>query len=297
MVQEHPFQQTVFAQPKTVGRFAWLKVFLAGAGIYLLSLFIMVLTGNSNLFPTVVMIGNFLVPITYVAFFYERRHLSKLSLPVTGMTFFYGGILGVLASSLLEPIFVQTINPLSFLWVGLIEESAKILGVLVIAKRLQHTSAMDGLILGAAAGMGFAALESMGYAFNAFMSSGGSLTATVMVTLMRGIMAPIGHGTWTAILVGVLFRESGEKHFRINRKVIGAFLTVAVLHGLWDGLPGFVATVLNPGVDVLVAQTVVGGLGLLILWMHWREANRLQKEQQLEKQQAMQQLLLTRLNF
>ena len=31
------------------------------------------LTGNPNLFPTVALLGNFLVPVSYVAFFYERR--------------------------------------------------------------------------------------------------------------------------------------------------------------------------------------------------------------------------------
>ncbi len=144
------------------GRFAWLKVLLFGALLYFLSLVIMVFTSNPNLFPTVVMIGNFLVPITYVAFFYERRNLSRLSLPSTAYTFFYGGLLGVLASAVLEPIFVRQMNPISVMLIGLIEEGAKILGVMVIARRRQHDSEMDGLILGAAAGMGFAALESMG---------------------------------------------------------------------------------------------------------------------------------------
>ena len=140
---------------------SWIRVFLVGITVYFLSLVIMIFTGNSNLFPTVVMIGNFLVPITFVSFFYGHRHLSKLTLPTTALTFFYGGLLGVLASSILEPIFIQQLTPITFLTVGVIEESAKILGVLVIARRMRHNSEMDGLIMGAAAGMGFAALESM----------------------------------------------------------------------------------------------------------------------------------------
>ena len=266
---------------------SWVRVFLAGILIYFLSLVIMIFTGNSNLFPTVVMIGNFLIPVTFVSFFYEHRHLSKLTLPTTALTFFYGGLLGVLASSLLEPIFIQQLTPFTFLLVGMIEESAKILGVLVIARRMRHTSEMDGLILGAAAGMGFAALESMGYVFNAFVMSGGSLTATVMVTLVRGILSPLGHGTWTAILASVLFRESGKEHFRINGKVILAFFTVAILHGLWDGLPGVVAAVFSPGVDVFIAQSLVGGASLLLLYIRWREARRLQIQQLMAEEEAL----------
>lgn len=260
-------------------RSTWLRVFFGGVSIFFISLVIMVMTGNPNLFPTVVMIGNFLVPVTYVAFFYERKYLSRLSLPITALTFFYGGLVGVLASSLLEPLFIKTLNPVTLLWVGAIEESAKLLGVIIIARRLQHNSEMDGLILGAAAGMGFAALESMGYAFNAFMTNGGSLSATVMVTMMRGILAPIGHGTWTAILASVLFRESGEKYFHINRKVVGAFLSVALLHAAWDGLPGLIGSAFSSYGAVIVVQAVIGGLGLLILWLRWREARRLQISQ------------------
>ncbi len=265
---------------KKRGSFGWLKVLLVGMLLYFISLVVMVLSGNSNLFPTVVMIGNFLVPVTYVAFFYERRHLSQLSLPTTALTFFYGGILGVLASSVLEPIFIRQMDPVSVMMIGLIEEGAKILGVLLIARTFKHDSEMDGLILGAAAGMGFAALESMGYAFTAFMESRGSLSATVITTLMRGVLSPIGHGTWTAILASVLFRESRGMRFRINLKVIGAYLLVSLLHAMWDGVPSFIADYVSDGLDVLIAQTVIGGTGFLILWLRWREARRLQIAEQ-----------------
>jgi len=261
---------------KTEKAFAWFRMLLIGGLLYFVSLVILVITSNPNLFPTVVMIGNFLVPVTYVAFFYERRHYSKLSPPTTAFAFFYGGILGVLAASVLEPIFVRSMDPGSVLLVGVIEESVKILGVLVIARRMQHNAEMDGLILGAAAGMGFAALESMGYTFTAFLESGGSLTATVFVTMLRGILSPVGHGTWTAILASVLFRESFQNRFRVNWKVIVAFLGVALLHALWDGLPPIIAAVFSAGFDVFLAQTLIGGIGFLVLWLRWRDARRLQ---------------------
>jgi RsiW-degrading membrane proteinase PrsW (M82 family) len=256
---------------------SWLQVIITGFVFYVISTILLVITQNPNLFPTVVMIGSFLVPVTYVTFFYERRHLSHLSISTTFIGFVYGGILGVLAASLLEPIFVRTTNLSSNLVIGLIEEFAKILGVIVIARRMRHDLEMDGLILGAAAGMGFAALESMGYAFVAFLSSGGSLSQTVFVTLLRGILSPVGHGTWTAIFASVLFREAKDGHFRINVKVIGAFLLVSVLHAAWDGLPTLITDYLGSGLDVFIGQAVVGIAGLSILWLRWREANRLQQ--------------------
>jgi RsiW-degrading membrane proteinase PrsW (M82 family) len=160
--------------------------------------------------------------------------------------------------------------------VGLIEEFAKVLGVLVVARRRRHGDELDGLILGAAAGMGFAALESTGYAFTTFLASGGSISLFVGVTLLRGVLSPLGHGTWTAILAGVLFRETRKRRFRLDRSVLGAYLTVSLLHGLWDGLPGLLNGFLAPGVDVLAALAVVSATGLFLLWWRWREAVRLQ---------------------
>jgi protease PrsW len=269
--------QEGLAQPKKRAGYGWFRVFLVGLLLYLLSLIILVLTGNPNLFPTVLLIGNFLVPVTYVAFFYQHRSLSQLSVPTTAVTFLYGGLLGVLASGLLEPIFVRPMDPASVLIIGIIEEGAKIIGVIVITRRIQDLSEMDGLILGAAAGMGFAALESMGYTFTVFLLSGGSLTASVYITLLRGVLSPIGHGTWTAILSSVLFRERRDNRFRINGKVIGTFILVVVLHACWDGLPAIIIF-FYPGANVAIVQAIIGGISLFVLWLRWREAKRLRMD-------------------
>jgi hypothetical protein len=73
-----------------------------------------------------------------------------------------------------------------------------------------------------------------------------------------------------------LFREGRPTSFRFDRAVLGAYLGVSALHGLWDGLPEVVAAVAGPGLDVFVAQAAVGLAGLVILWFRWREAVRRQ---------------------
>lgn len=260
------------------GTNSWRRVLLTGVLFYFATLVALILTRNPILFPTVVMIGSFMIPVTYVAFFYDRRHLSRMTIPAIAQGFIYGGVFGVMAASLLEPLFIRRLDFATAFVVGLIEEFVKILGILVLARRRPHNAEMDGLLLGVAAGMGFAALESNGYAFTAFLRSEGSLSLTVYVTLLRGILSPIGHGTWTAILTSVLFRESRAGHFLFNSKVIGAYLTVSILHGLWDGLPSVVTALFGPGLDVFVGQATIGLIGFFILWRRWREANRLQME-------------------
>jgi RsiW-degrading membrane proteinase PrsW (M82 family) len=267
-------------QPRsTIQSVSWIKILLLGAAYYILALGVLMITGNANLFPSVVMVGSFLVPVTFVAFFYQHRHFSVLTLSTTASTMVYGGLLGVIAASILEPLFIRQLDFLTAFQVGLIEEFAKILGVVVIVRHRGRYSEIDGLILGAAAGMGFAGLESTGYAFSAFLRSQGSLLASVYVTLLRGLLSPLGHGTWTAILAAVLFRESTAESFSVNGRVLGAYVTVVILHGLWDGLPSLLSNFVASGLDVLLAQLTVGAVGLLLLWRRWREGTRLILEQ------------------
>jgi hypothetical protein len=97
----------------------------------------------------------------------------------------------------------------------------------------RHTR--DGIVLGAAVGLGFAAFETAGYSFNAmFTERGLSVTALVETELLRSVLAPVGHGLWTAILGGVLFWGLRQGRWLTGRLVL-TYLWVAFLHALWDG--------------------------------------------------------------
>jgi RsiW-degrading membrane proteinase PrsW (M82 family) len=230
------------------------------------------MTRNSNLFPSVVLIGNFLVPVAFVSFFYERRERFSVNMSATAMCFFYGGALGTIAASLLEPVFIEKLTFFSAFNVGIIEEFTKLIGVFLIARHRRYNSMMDGIILGSAAGMGFAAFESTGYAFTAFLQSGGNLSQMVFITLVRGIASPVGHGTWTAILSSVLLRESVSGKFILNIKVFNAYLLVVVLHGLWDGLPFIIDYIIPSAHSLFIGQLTIGIIGIAILYRRWHEA-------------------------
>jgi len=81
------------------GRGAWWHILLIGLALFVAGVLVFGVTGNLNLFPTVALIGNLLVPVGYVAFFYERRHMSQVTLVSIARAFFYGGVLGVFARS------------------------------------------------------------------------------------------------------------------------------------------------------------------------------------------------------
>src|SRR5205814_10465448 len=90
--------------------------------------------------------------------------------------------------------------------------------------------------------------------------------------MLRGLIAPFGHGVWTGILGAVLFRQSQAQRFRIIGAVIGAYLFVSLLHGLCDGLPRTIFLILPPGIAISVPSLVVSMVNLGLLASLYRHA-------------------------
>src|SRR5919206_3967871 len=90
---------------------SWLKVLVIGLGLFVLTTIVMFLTGNPNLYPTVILIGNFLIPVVFVTFLYDHQHLSTLTLPTIAQSFLIGGLLGTLGAAVLEPLLIPAVVP------------------------------------------------------------------------------------------------------------------------------------------------------------------------------------------
>ncbi|MEV4146522.1 PrsW family glutamic-type intramembrane protease [Amycolatopsis sp. NPDC049691] len=214
----------------------WLRMFFGGLALWVAAVVITYATQNANLIPTVVLLGSFLVPATFVTWAFQHRHSGEVTGELVFRVFAVGGALGVLGASLLESYLLHP-SPWLFLGVGLIEEAVKLAALALLTRHLVRKSGRDGLVLGAAIGFGFAAFESAGYALTAMITTQGlSLADLVSTELLRGLLAPFGHGLWTAILGGVLFSRSTREHFLLTGRLLAAYLGVAVLHALWDSM-------------------------------------------------------------
>ena len=217
----------------------WLHMFLGGLGLWVATVVVTFATSNANLVPTVILLGSFLVPVAFVT--YAFGHADQVVTAQRIFTaFVYGGVLGVLGASVLEAAFLRQPSGPAYVGVGLIEEAAKLAALWLVARRLPRYTMRDGIVLGAAVGFGFAAFESAGYAFNALFTAGGpSLLNLVETEVLRGILTPVGHGLWTAILGGTLFGVAARRgRLRLSRAVLGSYVLVALLHGLWDASRG-----------------------------------------------------------
>lgn len=229
--------------PVPATRRSWLRMFLMGLALWVATVVITYLTENVNLIPTIVLLGSFLVPATFVVWAFERGHSGEVTGEMVFRTFAVGGVLGVLGASLLETYLLHP-SPWLFVGVGLIEEAVKLGALALLTRHLVHKSARDGLVLGASVGFGFAAFESAGYALTATLTENGlSLLDLVTTQLLRGFVAPFGHGLWTAILGGVLFSRSVREHFMLTRRLLWAYLGVSLLHALWDSMNSVAAVV------------------------------------------------------
>lgn len=221
----------------------WRRILGWGLLLWALSAYVTAITANLILVPTLVMLGSFLVPVTFVAWAYERRRSDRVTAELLFKTFVVGGVLGVLGASVAESYLLQP-SPWMFFGVGLLEEAAKLAALAYCTRHLGVRSAQDGAILGATVGLGFAALESAGYSLVASLTVRGlSLTDLVETELLRGLLSPFGHGVWTAILGAVLFSTAGRTGFRVTGRLVGAYLGVSILHGLWDSMDSIAVTV------------------------------------------------------
>jgi RsiW-degrading membrane proteinase PrsW (M82 family) len=279
------------------GGWRWLRIFLIGLLCWIVTLIVMVATANPNLVPTVILLGSFLIPVTALIFDFDHRASAELAPETVFFAFLLGGLLGVLAAGTLEAWLLAP-GPGEYLEVGLIEEGAKLAVLTIIARRLPRPTMRDGIVLGAAVGFGFAALESSGYAFTALLARHGlSVAGLVSTEVLRGLLAPVGHGLWTAIVGAVLFQTASRTgRLRLTGGVAGAYLLVAALHGLWDGM-GQLAVLLTvlltatPGQELAAArptagqvllfmvaywagELIVAAVGLAVLAGLWRRAGR-----------------------
>jgi RsiW-degrading membrane proteinase PrsW (M82 family) len=215
----------------------WVRILLGGLALWLATVVVTFATGNINLVPTIILLGSFLVPVTFVVYAFGRAD-GVLTAQRIFTAFVCGGVLGVLGASLLEVALLRQPSGVSYVGVGLIEEAVKLAALWLLARRLPRYTVRDGMVLGAAVGFGFAALESAGYAFSALFGAGGpSLLSVVETEVLRGILAPFGHGLWTAILGGALFATAARSRHgrpRLSGSLFGWYLVVTLMHAFWD---------------------------------------------------------------
>lgn len=262
---------------------------------------------NLKLIPAQIVIGAVAVPVSSLCLFFELNILRNVSVYRVARFVLVGGMISFLYSLF---IYLFKSYDSSNFWAGPIEEFGKLLAMVVIAEgsgrlRSSHllgfiglpfdwlvgkgvaTGArykwiLNGILFGAAVGVGFAAFETMGYAFEAFLGvvfqeHTSSMDGPQMIKLItdatgqmqgailvRGVLSPFGHVVWSAICGGALWSVRGADEWQWKKlfhlRLLLLFGAASILHGLWD-----VACTASSVSSVLLGFVVVGVISWVIV--------------------------------
>jgi protease PrsW len=253
----------------------WLQVFVSGLFLLFLVERTLVATGDPNYIPSAILLGAFLVPVTFTTYLYERLPNWDVPLPPVAICFIWGGVLGTVVAGTLEFDVVRTLGFLPKLGIGVIEEGAKLILPLVFYFLGRYRSEAAGIVLGVATAAGFAGLETMGYGFVSLLASKGNLGVLDEVLLVRGLISPAGHIAWTGLVCAVLWRERLKAgHATFNWRVGGAFATAVILHALWDTFASMRSLPLGDFLGVNFVSLLIALVSLTLLIRRVREARR-----------------------
>jgi len=253
----------------------WLQVFVSGLLLLFLVERTLVATGDLNYIPSVILLGAFLVPVTFTTYLYERLPEWDVSLPAVAICFIWGGVLGTVVAGTLEYDVMKSLGSLPKLGIGVIEEGAKLILPLVFYFIGRYRSEAAGIVLGVATAAGFAGLETMGYGFVSLLGSKGNLGILDEVLLVRGLTSPAGHIAWTGLVCAVLWRERLKAgHATFNWRVGGAFATAVILHALWDTFASMKSSTLVGFLGIQGVSLLIALVSLTLLIRRIREARR-----------------------
>jgi RsiW-degrading membrane proteinase PrsW (M82 family) len=231
-------------------RWAWLGVLVVGLALYILVLRTLVRTQNPNFVPALILLGATVVPLAFLTFAQARTGRWQVPGSALVTSAFFGGVIGVVVAGRLEYDTLRGLGALPLLIVAIIEEAAKMIVPVVllftVLARHERRLPSDGLIIGVASGMGFAALETMGYAFTALLASKGEIAAVQETLLIRGLTAPAGHTAWTGLTCGALWAFFAATHGRGRKFLafIATFVGAVILHTCWDTFGGIIPFVI-----------------------------------------------------
>lgn len=225
--------------PQNAGAWVYLRIFIFFLIAYIPVRIGYITYGNANFLPALIMLGAFAMPVTVLIFFFEINIFKNIPFYRVVEYFILGGSLSLITAILFFELDLNTdiSTYTGALMVGLIEEAAKATIVALFLFRDKKCKyILNGLLIGAAVGAGFAAFETAGYILRYGMNYG---VATMLGTIkVRGFLAPGGHVAWAAIEGAALMLVKGfdkleKKHLNDKRFLLICLIPI-VLHGIWD---------------------------------------------------------------
>lgn len=218
----------------------WLysRVFVLFAVTFIVLVFLLKIFKNSNAYPGIIFIGALAVPFSLLVFFWEVNAPRNINIFDVTKIFFIGGVFSLFTTLLLDSVFFTgKLDYSGAVLTGIIEEVGKLIVVAYFLRSKKEKYILNGLLLGAAVGAGFAVFETAGYAFN-YLTGTGQVSVMMEVIYSRGILAFGGHTVWAAISGAALAMVKKDNILTMSHiqdfRFLKFFAIVIGLHAVWD---------------------------------------------------------------
>lgn len=207
---------------------AFARTFLLAVGAYFLLVYGFREFNNPYFIPGIIVTGSLAIPLALLVFFFEMNVLRNISVYRLLSLVVFGGIFS-LVFSLFGFRMTNLSTWLGAMSAGVIEESGKLLALVLIASRSRYRWTLNGLLIGAAVGTGFSVFETMGYVMiQGLLTSG--VDGMFAIITSRGWLNLFGdHALWTGMAGAALWRVRGDQPFRFEMLTDPRFLRVFAL--------------------------------------------------------------------
>lgn len=196
------------------------------------------LVSERVLFALAVAAGTFLGPIVFAAWVRNQERYHREPWRRVGQAFLWGATGAVVlavalsllltSSQVLQPIGVSSALVGAIVVAPIVEEATKAVGLRWV-KDL-HVEIEDGLVYGAAAGLGFSATENIVYGVSAYLEGG--LDPLLWTVGIRTFTSSLLHATASALLGYALWRR--RAHGGIGVAVPGFYVGAVLLHSVFN---------------------------------------------------------------
>lgn len=224
--QSTPSEQEMLAQWKK----PWLFLRVAVIGIVLaIGMYFMVSFGVSNALPGYYILAAGTLPLAVLVFFWEMNIPRNIPIYEVVLMLFAGGILSLFLTVVLDLV-IPDPGTFGDSFAAFIEEPAKILALALFLRKPQKKYILNGILIGAAIGAGFALFESAGYVMGLSIKPIDAQHWTVVndklisVTLKRGFGNLGGHALYAGIEGGALAMVKGSAPLKVKHFFSGDFL-------------------------------------------------------------------------
>ena len=278
--QKHTQEEAeeIFAcgSPKTTPRLSsgdtlwpkpWLyaRILVALAAAYLMLYICCTNFQNIKALPGALVLGSFMVPASVMVFFFELNTPKNVSFYTVLKVFLVGGCASLLLTLIFyEIIPVGEMDYTGAILVSIIEELGK-LGIVAwfLSKEKNAKYHINGLLIGAAVGAGFAAFESAGYALESFIVGG--YEGMMDNIFLRGVLAPGGHVVWAAmsgyaIMVVKKFTGPNPMGFLSQSRFWAIFWMPVAMHAVWD-MP------ITIGAEIYLSQVLMVVMSWIVIFV------------------------------